>query len=158
MDVRLQNAYVEVVLENFLSVVKQNVMFQAQLKTLTDSNEELIRTKNALEELSAKYLECEKRFNESGNLVNALRVENSQKESQIINTESLQKEKDRLQAAANDYMRKVNSLTEEKKSLMETLNKQNKYIESLESLVPITKLKKLKASVEEDEVNNGGTF
>ena len=32
MDINLQNAYVEVVLENFLSVVKQNLLFQAQLE------------------------------------------------------------------------------------------------------------------------------
>jgi hypothetical protein len=32
MDVRLQNAYVEVLLSNFMEVVKQNLMFQAQLE------------------------------------------------------------------------------------------------------------------------------
>ena len=52
MDVKLQNAYVEVLLDNFLSVVKQNIMFQAQLKTLNDSSEELNRTKAALEDVS----------------------------------------------------------------------------------------------------------
>lgn len=157
MDVKLQNAYVEVVLENFLSVVKQNIMFQAQLKTLTDSNEELIRTKNSLEELREKHNECEKRFTESGNLINALRVDNTNKESKIVNIENLQKEKDRLQAAANDFMRQLNSLKEENNLIKETVNKQNKYIESLESLVPITKLKKLK-SAEDEDIKNGGSF
>lgn len=157
MDVKLQNAYVEVVLENFLSVVKQNIMFQAQLKTLTDSNEELIRTKNSLEELREKYNECEKRFIESGNLINALQVDNTNKESKIVNIENLQKEKDRLQAAANDFMRQLNSLKEENNLIKQTVNKQNKYIESLESLVPTTKLKKLK-SAEDEGIKNGGSF
>jgi DNA repair exonuclease SbcCD ATPase subunit len=157
MDVKLQNAYVEVLLDNFMSVVKQNIMFQAQLKTLSDSSEELIKTKKALEELSEKYLDCEKRYTESGNLINALRVDNTNKESQIVNASNLQKEKDRLQVAANDYMRQVNSLREENKSFSDALNKQNKYIESLESLVPITKLKKIK-SAEDDDIKNGGSF
>lgn len=158
MDVKLQNAYVEVLLDNFLSVVKQNVMFQAQLKTLSDSSEELARTKNALEELNAKYLDCERKFTESGNLINSLRIDNTNKESQIVNTTNLQKEKDRLQAATNDFMRQINKLKEENKSILDKLNSQNKYIESLEPLVPVTKLKKIKAEQEVVEVNNGGSF
>jgi prefoldin subunit 5 len=158
MDVKLQNAYVEVLLDNFLSVVKQNIMFQAQLKTLNDSSEELNRTKAALEEVSKKYQDCEKKFTESGNLINALRVDNTNKESQIVNTANLQKEKDRLQAATNDYMKQVSALKEENSSILDKLNKQNKYIEDLESLVPITKLKKIKASNEDDSVKNGGSF
>lgn len=158
MDVKLQNAYVEVVLDNFLSVVKQNILFQAQLKVLNDSSEELVNTKKALEELIAKYNDCQIEATKLSNLNNALQVDNSNKESKIISTESLQKEKDRLQVAANDYMRQVSALKEENKSILDALNKQNKYIESLETLVPITKLKKLKASTEDDDVNNGGSF
>ena len=158
MDVKLQNAYVEVLLDNFMSVVKQNIMFQAQLKTSIDSNEELIKTKNALDELSKKYLECEKQITESGNLINALKVDNTNKENQIVNTTSLQKEKDRLQVAANDFMRQVSQLKEENKSILDKLNSQNKYIESLEPLVPVTKLKKLKDEKEVAEVKNGGSF
>lgn len=158
MDVKLQNAYVEVLLDNFTSVVKQNIMFQAQLKVLNDSSEELNRTKAALEEISIRYQECEKKFTESGNLINSLRIDNTNKESQIVNTTNLQKEKDRLQAATNDYMKQVSSLKAENSSISDKLNKQNKYIEELESLVPITKLKKLKASNEDDSVKNGGSF
>lgn len=157
MDVKLQNAYVEVLLDNFMSVVKQNIMFQAQLKTLTDSNEELIKTKIDLEEMTRKFNECQSQFAESSSLINALKVDNSNKESQIVNTTNLQKEKDRLQAAANDLMRQLNSLKEENSSISDRLIKQNKYIESLESLVPITKLKKIKAA-EEDNIKNGGSF
>lgn len=158
MDVKFQNAYVEVLLDNFMSVVKQNIMFQAQLKTSIDSNEELIKTKNALDELSRKYLECEKQITESGNLINALKVDNTNKENQIVNTTSLQKEKDRLQVAANDFMRKIEVLQSNVNTLTNQLNSQNKYIESLEALVPVTKLKKIKAQQDDDEVKNGGTF
>jgi prefoldin subunit 5 len=158
MDVKLQNSYVEVLLDNFMSVVKQNIMFQAQLKVLNDSSEELIRTKSALEEISIRYQDCEKKITESGNLINSLRVDNTNKESQIVNTTNLQKEKDRLQAATNDYMKQISALKEKNDSISDALNKQNKYIEELESLVPITKLKKLKASNEDDSVKNGGSF
>jgi hypothetical protein len=37
MDVRLQNAYVEVLLGNFMEVVKQNLMFQAQIEVNKNS-------------------------------------------------------------------------------------------------------------------------
>ena len=34
MDIKLQNAYVKVVLDNFMEVVKQNLLFQAQLEIM----------------------------------------------------------------------------------------------------------------------------
>lgn len=165
MDVKLQNAYVEVLLDNFLSVVKQNVMFQAQLKTLTDASQELANTKKALEDLAEKYRESESRFSDMNNTVNALRVDNSNKESQIVNTTSLQKEKDRLQTAANDLMRQLGQLKDEKNNLLgqiethkQTSDSTNKYIEKLELMIPATKLKKLKAEEQNDVVKNGGSF
>ena len=163
MDVKLQNAYVEVLLDNFMSVVKQNIMLQSQIKIHEDSSEDLIKSKNALEELSRKYLECEKKLTESYNLNNALSVDNTNKQNQVNQASNLQAEKDRLQGAVNDYMKNIRNLEAEKQSLVARLSdiqrdveKQNKYIEQLEEIAPVTKLKKIKAS--DVEINSGGTF
>lgn len=163
MDVKLQNAYVEVLLDNFMAVVKQNIMLQAQIKIHEDSTAELVQAKSSLEELSKKYLECEKRFTESGNLINALQVDNTNKQNQVSNLSTLQSEKDRLQGAVNDYMKQIKQLNEEKirleasvSGLKSDLDTQNKYIVQLEEIAPVTKLKKIKAA--DVEINSGGTF
>ena len=167
MDVKLQNAYVEVLLDNFLSVVKQNVMFQAQLKTLNDSGDELVNTKKALEELKSKYNECQTETSKLSNLNNALQVDNTNKQGQIQHSENLVNEKNRLQSAVNEYMKQVKKLEEDRVSkdvtiadLNSNVSSLNKYIENLESLVPVTKLKKLKSDIEasDDAVKNGGSF
>jgi hypothetical protein len=54
MDVRLQNAYVEVLLDNFISVIKQNIMFQAQLEVMNKNVNEADETKRKIAELSEK--------------------------------------------------------------------------------------------------------
>jgi chromosome segregation ATPase len=163
MDVKLQNAYVEVLLDNFMAVVKQNIMIQAQVKVYEDAGSELESTKKAFEEVSRKNIELEKKLTESTNLNNALAVDNTNKQNQVNQTSTLQAEKDRLQGAVNDYMKNIRGLEAEKQSLVAKLDdiqrdveKQNKYIEQLEEIAPVTKLKKIKAS--DVEINSGGTF
>lgn len=160
MDVRLQNAYVEVLLSNFLEVVKQNIMFQAQLElSKTDVNE--------ASEIKRKIQELSKRNEE-------LQHEIVQKESQ--STSAISQEKNRLQQAVNDYMRQLelskNEVSIIKGNLVEA-NKHReeltKYVAVLEQTVPANKLKKLKLSednktfapeqpTQEDVVKSGGTF
>jgi prefoldin subunit 5 len=167
MDVKLQNAYVEVLLDNFLSVVKQNVMFQAQLKTLNDTSEELVNTKKALEDLNNRYRDCESRFGEVSSQKNELIVDNANKSNQIRSSENAINDRNRLQSAVNDYMKQVKKLEDEKaenqiisNDLKNSISTLNKYISNLEPLVPVTKLKKLKSEFEskDDIVKNGGSF
>ena len=160
MDVRLQNSYVEVLLSNFLEVVKQNIMFQAQLElSKTDVNE--------ASEIKRKIQELSKRNEE---LQQAL----AQKESQSINAVS--QEKNRLQQAVNDYMRQLEACKSETSVIKNALAESNKHLEELtkyvavlEQTVPTNKLKKLKLSednktfapeqpTQEDVVKSGGAF
>jgi hypothetical protein len=85
-------------------------------------------------------------------------------------------EKDRLQAAVNDYMRQVKKLQDEiilvKSQSQDVLlnnskrlDELSKYVDKLEQAVPANKLKKLKTNelpvveeVVEDNVKAGGTF
>jgi len=160
MDVRLQNSYVEVLLSNFLEVVKQNIMFQAQLElSKTDVNE--------ASEIKRKIQELSKRNEE-------LQHEIVQKESQ--STITISQEKNRLQQAVNDYMRQLESSKNEVSLIRGNLAEANKhreeltkYVAVLEQTVPTNKLKKLKLSddnktfapeqpTQEDVVKSGGTF
>jgi hypothetical protein len=156
MDVKLQNAYVEVLLDNFMAVVKQNIMLQSQIKIHEDSTAELGTVKSAYGDLVKRLDESEKRLADCIANNNALTVDNSNKQSQVSNLNTLQSEKDRLQGAINDYMKQNKSLSDAKSALESDLIARNKYIEQLEQIAPITKLKKIK--VPEVEIHSGGKF
>lgn len=167
MDVRLQNAYVEVLLDNFISVIKQNIMFQAQLEVMNKNVNEADETKRKIAELSASNIELQK-------LVDSLTGENNTLKTSVDNSQlhvntanSIREEKTRLQAAVNDYMKQNKTLTTDLAKFKSEVEEQNKYIAKLEELVPLTKLRKLRKvditefvekAPEIDNVKSGGTF
>ncbi len=167
MDVRLQNAYVEVLLDNFISVIKQNIMFQAQLEVMNKNVNEADETKRKIAELSASNIELQK-------LVDSLTGENNTLKTSVDNSQlhvntanSIREEKTRLQAAVNDYMKQNKTLTTDLAKFKSEVEEQNKYIAKLEELVPLTKLRKLRKvditefvekAPEVDNVKSGGTF
>lgn len=182
MDVRLQNAYVEVLLGNFMEVVKQNLMFQAQIEVNKNSLQEAEDSVRRLKEVSDANIEYQTQLVEKDRIINEL----NKIKSSFQNNESLKQEKDRLQSAVNDYMRQLKSAQQEvltAKSESQNVLLQNnnrieeltKYVARLEAVVPANKLKKLKVdevvqpdtpeiTVEEpvlpidDVVKSGGTF
>jgi chromosome segregation ATPase len=173
MDVRLQNAYVEVLLGNFMEVVKQNLMFQAQievgknsvqesedsvrrLKEVSDAN---IEYQNQLVEkdkvINASNIQYQNQLVEKDKIINQLTTERDNLKSSSGNNDSLRQEKDRLQSAVNDYMRQLKSAQQEllvvKSESQDVLMQNNnrieeltKYVARLETVVPANKLKKVK--------------
>jgi len=183
MDVKLQNAYVEVLLDNFMAVVKQNLMFQAQLEVMKGGVTESDEIKRKVKELSDKNVELqstisslENQLSSTNGEINTLKTTVDQKTAQASSTNTLRVEKDRLQAAVNDYMRQVKKLQDEiilvKSQSQDVLlnnskrlDELSKYVDKLEQAVPANKLKKLKTNelpvveeVVEDNVKAGGTF
>lgn len=172
MDVNLQNVYSEVLLDNFVAVIKQNIMFQAQLELMG---------KNAsdAEKLKSEIYELKRANNDLQQTVNNL----SGTQVDVSSFDDLKQQKDRLQSAVNDYMRQIKKLNEDllkvKAESQETLitnsnriEELNKYIEKMEKVIPANKLKKIKAgditefaklddvivdNIDEN-VKNGGTF
>lgn len=151
MDIQLQNAYVEVLLDNFMSVVKQNIMFQAQLEVMKKTLNELNAKQDNVELLQSQNAELEKQLQ----LLTSENVVLKNDVNSRVAPETLRNEKSRLQSAVNDYMRQVKTLKTElmevKAESQEVLVKNNnhidelnKYIQRLESVVPANKLKKLK--------------
>lgn len=169
MDVNLQNVYSEVLLDNFVAVIKQNIMFQAQLEVLN-------RNVNDSEKLKTEIYELKRVNNDLQQKVNSL--SGAQIDTSSFN--NIKQEKDRLQSAANDYMRQIKKLNEDLlKSKSETsdalvknaaqIEELNKYVQKLETVVPANKLKKIKTGdisdfvkeepiIEDESVKNGGSF
>ena len=187
MDVRLQNAYVEVLLGNFMEVVKQNLMFQAQLEVLKTDTKDVGETQRRLKEISDNNVELQKQLLEKDREISRLTTERNDLKNSSNNNNSLAQEKQRLQSAVNDYMRQLNEAknevlrvrSESQDVLLQNNNRieeLTKYISRLEVAVPANKLKKVKLGesiqpetpevteiipslpLGDESVKNGGTF
>lgn len=175
MDIKLQNAYVEVLLDNFMAVVKQNIMFQAQMEIMKSAVSEADDVKRKILELSDRNVLLQQTNDQLVNKLESLSGENvnlkttvGQKDIQVNNTTNIIREKDRLQSAVNNYMKQLKTLEETSIDNMKRIEELTKYIDKLEMIVPANKLKKLKVldltafGVEEvevkDNVKSGGTF
>jgi chromosome segregation ATPase len=187
MDVRLQNAYVEVLLGNFMEVVKQNLMFQAQIEVNKSSLQEAEDSVRRLKEVSDSNIQYQNQLVEKDKLINQLTTERDNLKSSSGSNDSLRQEKDRLQSAVNDYMRQLKETQQEvlkvKSESQDVLLQNNnrieeltKYVARLETVVPANKLKKVKLGeviqpdapeiaveepvlpIDDESIKSGGTF
>jgi DNA repair exonuclease SbcCD ATPase subunit len=187
MDVRLQNAYVEVLLGNFMEVVKQNLMFQAQIEVNKNSLQEAEDSVRRLKEVSDANINYQTQLVEKDKLINQLTTERDNLKSSSGNNDSLKQEKDRLQSAVNYYMRQLKETQQDvlkvKSESQDVLLQNNnrieeltKYVTRLEAVVPANKLKRVKLGevvqpdasegtvelpslpMSDEEVKSGGTF
>ena len=176
MDVNLQNVYADVLLENFVSVIKQNILFQAQLEIAGKTINELNAIAARVDQMAGRNAELEAILQSIGGENDRLKTDMVSKDSQVNSTETIRAEKDRLQEAVNDYMRKNRDLEEQVLkakskssdallSNQRTIEELNEYIHRLESVVPANKLKKVKTSNGQPEqsddvveVKSGGSF
>jgi hypothetical protein len=151
MSVEFTNTYQEILLDNLTAIIKQNFVFQTQLKIAENTSKENQDAKKKLEELTVLY-------NTAKSELSQLSVYKSKAES---NT-SAHEEKNRIQSALNDEMKKSFSLQkelenknieikkieifkqEEFQHLQVEINNLNDYIKKLEEIAPVTKLKKIK--------------
>jgi chromosome condensin MukBEF ATPase and DNA-binding subunit MukB len=145
MSVEFSNAYQEILLDNLMSVIKQNFIFQTQLKLTEDSG-------RVREELQNKY-------NELIKVHEVLKDQLSDAQNVKMKADmsaSVHEEKSRLQSALNDSMKKkveLEKTLQEKNSEIENMKK---YISKLEGIAPQTKLKKINpdAVIETKSVEN----
>lgn len=146
MSVEFSNAYQEILLENLMSVIKQNFIFQTQIKL----TEDLGKQKSDLEK---NYSELNDKYNRVKGEVELI---NTYKQRAEQNT-SAHEEKSRIQAALNDMMKKSSALQKELEDKSSVLQKElndkeekikslETYIKTLESHVATSKLKKINSS------------
>ena len=125
MSVEFSNAYQEILLDNLMAIIKQNFVFQTQLKLAEDTGK--VKT-----ELQAKYNEL-------------LQAHEALKDFKVKadTNASAHEDKSRLQGALNDSMKKYAALQKELEAKDTEIASLKDYIDKLENIATPSKLKKL---------------
>ena len=161
MDAKFLNTYNEVILDNFNAVLKQNFLFQTQLKVL----EEQVKEKSELETKLASLSSENNDIVELRDEIDGLKDELNNKNLAIQNLNNTDSERHRLQTAVNNQMKEieglksqvgslqngkdseVQSVKNQKDSEIRLLKDKEKeqlnYIAQLEEMLPNSKKKKL---------------
>lgn len=135
MSVDFSNAYQEILFDNLISIIKQNFIFQTQIKLAEDKGKQK-------EEIEARYNELLNKFN---SVQGDLQQIESYKARATQNTNA-HEDKVRIQQALNDTMRKNGNLSKELENKEEEIKTLREYITKLEEIAPNSKLKKINPS------------
>lgn len=138
-DANFINVYNEVVLENFTAVLKQNFMFQTQIKFF----EEKVKEIPALQEKGNSYDSVVREKNELQNKIVSLTSEVENKDTIIKNTSNSDADKHRLQTALNEQAKELERLSNKISDIENDIADKNYYIKQLEDMLPNSKRKKL---------------
>ena len=159
-DVHFLSAYNEVIFENFNSVLKQNLLFQTQIKFLEEQAKLVPDLQGKLadyDDLFKKNDILQHEVNVLGKEIERLRSDANSKDAEMKSLNKQDIDKHRLQAALNTQAKELEDLKTES-------SKQNEYILQLEDMVP-KKKKLIKEPVIKEEKNNdvlksesGGSF
>lgn len=156
MSVEFSNAYQEILLDNLVSIIKQNFIFQTQLKLAGEQGKENASLQAKLNEVTSQYNFLKK----DAEVIEQLKARAD------LNS-SIAQEKERIQGALNDYMQKnslLQSKLEQKDLEIKNLEEQ---ISKMKTILPQSKLKKLGMEnepetivqpVEETKVDDGSSF
>lgn len=161
MDAKFLNTYNEVILDNFNAVLKQNFLFQTQIKVL----EEQVKEKSELETKLASLSSENNDISELRGEIDGLKDELNNKNLAIQNLNNTDSERHRLQTAVNNQMKEIEGLKSQvgslqngkdsevqsvkiqKDSVIKLLKDKEKeqldYIAQLEEMLPNSKKKKL---------------
>jgi len=161
MSVEFSNAYQEILLDNLVAIIKQNFIFQTQLKIAEESGKAKDEIQTKYDELTVKYQEALQQIGQTQHY-----------KIQAESNDAIVQEKTRIQSALNDAMRELgttkSSLEVKEKEVEEMKSK----ISELEKLVPIASkvVKKVAVKTEEKpveisdietnklKIDAGGTF
>jgi len=167
-DKQFITAYNEVILDNMNAVLKQNFIFQTQLKFVEDKDKEI----GELKEQLAKFQDLEKNNNQTKSEtektlsdlrseVNNLKHQLNNKEDELKKSSNTDADRHRLQSAVNSQMREIETLKNqvsklelEKNKFADESNQQKEYIKQIEDMLPKTKKKQLGISEELTQENN----
>ena len=138
MSVEFSNTYQEILLDNLVSIIKQNFIFQTQLKLAENGNKDKSELQEKYDTLFSQYESLKSQTPE----LEALRL-------RVDTNAGAHEEKSRIQSALNDEMRKSVELkgqlevksSELAEKTQEVVDLRNQILK-LESLIPVSKLKK----------------
>ena len=141
MDEKFLAAYNEVVLDNFNSVLKQNMMFQTQIRFHEEATKELGELKEKLAQSTSSNNEVE----ELKSKLESYKTQLSSKDAIIRSHSANNLEKDRLQKAVNDQAKEIASLKEQLTTIEKEKNSSIKDTEQKH----LDTIKKLEEEIEE---------
>ena len=169
MDGKFLSTYNEVILDNFDAVLKQNFIFQTQIKIL----EEQIKEKSELETKLASLSSEKNDIVELRTEIDGLKAELDNKNLAIQNLNNTDSERHRLQTAVNSQLKEIEGLKSQIDSLQKDKvievqlvknlrdseiqllkNKEKEqldYIAQLEEMLPNSKKKKLGIEIPEEQ-------
>jgi chromosome segregation ATPase len=138
MSVEFSNTYQEILLDNLVSIIKQNFIFQTQLKLAEGGNKDKAELQEKYDTLFSQYESLKSQTPE----LEALRL-------RVDTNAGAHEEKSRIQSALNDEMRKSVELkrqlevksSELAEKTQEIVDLKNQILK-LESSIPTPKLKK----------------
>ena len=146
MDGKFLDVYNEVILENFNAVLKQNFMFQTQLKFAEEKAKEVGELEKKLAVLTSENLDANLLREE----IKTLNETISQKDAIIQSSSNTDNERHRLQTAVNTQMKEVESLKKTIGDLQQQQKDQQTYVTQLEEMLPNSKKKKLGIEIPEE--------
>ena len=144
MDTKFLTYFNEVAQENFIAVVKQNLVFQAQIKLLDEEVQKIPGLLETIEGLEETKKEVQGLVEEITDLRNQL----SNKESIIKNNSNSDADKHRIQTALNTQAQELQKLNKRIADMEKQTDEQKEYIAQLEEMLPNSKKKKLGIAVE----------
>ncbi len=169
-DIKFLEKYNESAIDNFVAVVKQNILFQAQVAYLSDQVSHTDELRKQIADFEPVKEALVKLRDDNINLTNELN-------SKVTIIESANKsdaEKYRLQTSLNEQSREIERLTTATVSLQEQVKEQTEYIAKLEEMLPksakkklgITQEQNIEETIQEESVDNenvktlssGGSF
>jgi len=157
-DANFINAYNEVILENLNAIMKQNFMFQTQIKFLEQRVNEIPemeeKLNNVENEKSTKQNDYEILVGERNRLSNevgSLKNELEDKNRIIQNNVTSDNDKHRLQTAVNQQSGEIEKLKNRIESMEKEIDSHKKYNLQLEEMLPNSKKKKLGIEIQEEE-------
>jgi chromosome segregation ATPase len=142
MSVEFSNAYQEILLDNLIAIIKQNFIFQTQIKLLESSSKDNENLQKSLAELKFKYDELQNLYNSKQNDLKQIDVYKNKADQ----NSNIQQEKNRIQSALNDELRKTSNLKKDLDNKENELKLLKQYVSRLEEIAPTTKLKKIKST------------
>ena len=148
LDVKFLTYYNETAIENFISVVKQNLLFQAQIRGLEEQLKiipELQKSSEQFEELKRELVRLK---DDNVNLTNQL----NSKTVIVENASKVDTDRFRLQTAVNTQMREISGYKDTIVDLQKQLTEEKEYVKQLEEMLPKTAKKKLGIAIPETTV------
>ena len=138
-DIKFLEKYNESALDNFVAVVKQNILFQAQISYLSEQNAQMNELKTQIADFEPVKEALVKLRDENIGLTQEL----NNKINIIEGANKSDAEQYRLQTSLNEQSREIERLNNGLSALQEQLKEQTEYIAKLEDMLPKTAKKKL---------------